>query len=133
MNQRQTVAAVVAVIALGGAGYLYFVRGNDGPGQAQRPRTSGVCLATGWQGDAYAHFTEYPPLTCPDCGKQTFYPYWYCEESGVRFVPDLRVFQPGGGYPYSVRCPRSGNPSCTPWIPEINTTFTDHPLPKLRP
>jgi hypothetical protein len=127
-------AAVVALLAA--AGVILVTRGVGGG--AKYPSgyvVHGVDLETKAELTIHATNKEGAPFVNPATGKRTVYPWFFCEDCRIRFVPDL-VPRPDGGppkLPMIPACPKCGK-SGTPWSPELPEQAEpagDAPLPAL--
>ncbi len=134
---RNLVLGAVAVVAVAAAGYL-FLRSSRSTAIPQAYAFSGVCLSCQKEGEFNAPLQTYPPYLCPQCGRQSVYPWYYCHACKTRFVPDLVRPVPGEPLrlPASTNCPC---PNCRSadvgsWdslTAEPNATTA--PLPKWEP
>lgn len=136
MNNRNLILAAVALVAFGAAAYFFVFAGSDTVTISDTFVTHGVCLACKWNGTVETPTGQIPPHECPQCNEAAFYPYFYCFECNVRFVPWLIQRSPGEPYrvPPMPRCPQCGSSSVMQFMPEIvedeNGDYTDLPLPE---
>ncbi len=125
-----------AVVLLAAAGVLLLTRGGTGA-QAKYPTgyvVHGVDLETKAELTINATNKQGAPFVNPATGKRTVYPWFFCEECRVRFVPEL-VARPDGPpkLPMIPACPKCGK-SGTPWAPEFEEQAEpagDAPLPTM--
>jgi hypothetical protein len=134
--KKNLLLGVGVAVLLAAAGVLFFTRGGNA--QAKYPTgyvVQGVDLET--KADVTIHATnkESAPFVNPSTGKRTVYPWYFCEECKLRFVPALVASKTGGPpkLPMIPACPKCGH-SGTPWSPEDPEQATpagDVPLPAL--
>lgn len=135
--KKNLVLGTAAVVLLLAAGVLLVTRG--GSAQAKYPTgyvVQGVDLETKTDVTIHATNKEVAPFVNPATGKRTVYPWYFCEDCKLRFVPALVPSRTGGPpkLPMIPACPKCGH-SGTPWSPEDPEQATpagDAPLPELR-
>jgi len=111
-SKRNFWLGVVAVVLFAFAGYRVFFGGAK---KVQLPDTyagSGVCLACNEENLVVYKAKQSQPFQCEACGEQAVYLWWFCNECGYRFVPEL-VREPGRlpyptPYPVCTHCNCSG-------------------------
>jgi DNA-directed RNA polymerase subunit RPC12/RpoP len=113
---------VLAGLAIG----LFIVAGvifSRSDASADYPSTymlDGVCLQCKQDGRLQLKTAQIPPYECPHCHERAFYPWFYCSDCKVKFVPNL-VKNPGGGRPHGLpvvpMCSECGGPHVGNYIP----------------
>ena len=134
-SKRPLVLGIVGILAAVIAIYMFFGYGRS----AERPTAAlvkGVCLACQQEVESEHALHERAPFVCPKCGEQAVYPWLYCFECNMRFVPRLEQRDDGGPprMPAHPRCPACRSRGVGAFIPEIaNPETTDAPLPEWTP
>jgi hypothetical protein len=134
-GQRQVVLGIVAVVALGGAGYMLLGRPASEGASATRPLTTlGACLACRQECEVKHTLKDIAPLTCPKCAQQAVYPWLYCETCQQRFVaqPERMVAGDPPRVPMNPICPicQSASAVTAYMVDPSITPKGDAPLPK---
>ncbi len=98
--RRKIILGCLAAGLFALAGLIFSYSGAS----AQYPETyrvNGVCLACKQEGRLEPKTAETRPYECPHCSERTFYPWYFCSDCKMKFVPDL-VKNPGGGKPHGL-------------------------------
>ena len=121
-RQRTTLLGAVGIVAILAAGIVFFSSGRGAaPAIGKEFTTYGICLACKHEAQISYPRDEYPPHRCPSCGKQAFFPLFFCETCKKRFVPELVRSQATGRLrlPDAVStCPGCGGGDLSLFIPE---------------
>ncbi len=125
-----------ALVLLAAAAVLLVTRG--GGAQAKFPTgyvVHGVDFDTKTEVTIHATNKDAAPYVNPATGKRAVYPWFFCEECRLRFVPALEPSRTGGPpkLPMIPACPTCGKAG-TPWSPEDPEQAQptgDAPLPAL--
>ncbi|MBI5865303.1 MAG: hypothetical protein HZB38_12495 [Planctomycetes bacterium] len=124
---------IIAVLALTAAGWVFFSQPKKFK-LAGEFATTGVCLSCKADGQAVFKKGEYEPLKCPSCGDVAFYSWWYCNECGYRFVPDLMKDGSNAPKPNPFsKCAHCNCQSVAKFDPEFHAPHGDARLPKWPP
>ena len=80
---------------------------------------------------------EVIPFTCPKCDERAVYPWQYCYDCQMRFIPQPVRHQPGGPLklPMHMSCPQCGGENVTGFVPGVpdQQPVGDYPLPQWSP
>lgn len=135
--QRNLILGGVAVLLLAIAAFVTFGGFGRG-GEVPRENVSYcVCLATGEEITVHHRLDEHPPFACGENGPRAAYPWLYCYDCNMRFVPELIRHRDTGEfvYPSHPVCPNCGSTSCGAYVPGLPTQdpVGDCPLPPWPP
>lgn len=107
-SKRKVWLTVIVVVLFAFAGYRIFFGGTRKPQIPDEFTGYGVCLACGQEAAAVFRKEEVQPFHCQACGEDAVYLWWFCNDCGYRFVPEL-VREPGQPprptpFPYCTHC-----------------------------
>ena len=136
-QKRKVIMGGVAIAAFVIAGVLLIRNMGAASTESTSVDVNGVCLAC--KKEVQASYPLVPaPHQCPQCSAVAVYPWMYCRDCEMRFVPELEVRDGVPRIPMIPRCPKCGGGQAEPWYPGIEQEFEttskgDLPLPKWPP
>lgn len=107
-SKRKLWLGIITVVLFAFAGYRVFFGASGKPKLPDTFTGYGVCLACGQDAIVIYKKGESAPFACEACGDQAVYLWWFCNDCGYRFIPEL-IRQPGEPprptpYPYCTHC-----------------------------
>jgi hypothetical protein len=125
-SKRNMWLIVVAVVLFAFAGYRVFFGASSKLDLPDTFTGYGVCLACREEAIVIYKRGVRGPFRCEACGEQAVYLWWFCNDCGYRFIPEL-IRKPGEPprptpYPYCTHC--SCN-SISGWDPEDPSQFPE--------
>ncbi len=136
--QKNVLLTVIAVVALLGAGFMFFRGGGRASDAPDRIQLHGLCMSCKTESTTTVRFGTREPLPCPSCKADALYQWQFCPDCQKRFIPQLE--RQVAGEPMRVvipiRCPVCGGSNVTVFMPgmyDASDIKGDHPLPKWEP
>lgn len=126
-STRKRATLGVSIVVIGLAVYYSVRNSSNRDKYPQELTVDGVCLACKHEVKARIKATsEFAPYECPLCKEVAVYPWFYCDNCRMRFVPELI---PGAGHDGKPALPAS--PKCTSCKSNLVTQYIPgfHPQP----
>ena len=134
---RNATLVGVAIVALAIAAVVTFGGFGREGALPQAHISYCVSLATGEDVVVEHQLDELPPYKCESSGELAVYPWLYCYDCNVRFIPDLVRDEETGllRYPRFPVCPACGGDGFGSYVPELpnQQPIGDVPLPEWNP
>lgn len=129
--------AVAVVLLVAAVVFAVMHRGGAPDVLPQKFVIVGVCLDTREEVRIEVPSTETEPYACPGSGVRSVYPWYFCNNEQIRFIPHLTPDDRGVlRLPISPRCTVCGTSDVGPYDPDFpgqEPKGPDAPLPKFAP
>jgi predicted RNA-binding Zn-ribbon protein involved in translation (DUF1610 family) len=124
-SKRNLWLGIIAAVVLAFAGYRLLFGGSKKVVIPDEFAGSGVCLACGEEALVVFKRGQSQPFRCEACGQEAVYLWWFCNDCGYRFIPEL-IREPGK-LPYPTPYPVCTHCNCN------NITGWDADNPNMAP